>query len=109
MIRFLPTVRVVHFGPELAEVLQCASLWALVARVDVDVNSIDDLTHGASTLHGASLAIDLDPVTDRADHTRALGVFLGQRLSDMWDVLIEADHVHCEYDTQRRFPPPPTT
>lgn len=102
MIRFLPHVRVVYFGPELAEVLAVAALWSLVAGVDVEVNSIDDSGHGPATLHGQSLAIDLDPAGDRREHERELARFLARRLSAPWQVLLESDHVHCEWDTGRR-------
>lgn len=107
MIRFLPTVRLVELPDELCRVLQLAALWSLRAGVDVDVNSVDDGRHGASTLHGASLAVDLDPATDTAEHTRGLAVFLARRLPPGFDVVFEADHVHVEYDSGRRVPPAP--
>jgi hypothetical protein len=103
MLWFKAGVGVRHFGRELAEVLERASEWSLIARVDVEVNSVDDGKHGASTLHGQSLAIDLDPATDRADDTARLARFLAQRLSPVWQVILEVDHVHCEFDTGRRI------
>lgn len=109
MIRFKPEVRIRWFGPELAEALECAGLWSLLHGVDLDVNSIDDSTHGVGSLHGASLALDLDPATDRPDHTADLARFLARRLSASWDVVLEPDHVHVEYDTKRRIAAPPSS
>ena len=103
MIRFAPTVRVKFFNRQIAEVLELASQWALLALVDVDINSIDDSRHGSATLHGHSLAVDLDPVTDRPDHTRDLALFLMRRLPAPWQVVLEHDHVHVEWDTGRRL------
>ena len=103
MMRFGASVRVRVFTPQLADALAIAAEWSLVARVDVDVNSIDDSQHGATTLHGHSLALDLDPATDRPDHTRDLAQFLARRLPAPWQVLLEPDHVHVEWDTGRRI------
>ena len=109
MIRFKPEVRIRYFTPQLAEALEAGGLWSLVRGVDLDVNSIDDSAHGPGSLHGDSLALDLDPGTDRPDHTADLARFLARRLSAPWDVVLESDHVHVEYDTKRRIAAPPTT
>lgn len=104
MIRFAPTVRIVYMSAHLAEALAIASRWSLERRVDLDVNSVDDGQHGAGTLHGASLALDLDPASDRADHTRDLAIYLARQLPPPWQVVLESDHVHVEWDTGRRVP-----
>jgi hypothetical protein len=103
MLRFKPEVRIRVFRAELAGVLLEASLWSLLERVDVEVNSIDDSVHGLTgpTLHGSSLAIDLDTVGDKASDTHALGEYLRRALPAGYDVIFEGDHMHIEYDTHR--------
>lgn len=103
MMRFKPDVRVRLCRDELALVLREASQWSLLERIDVEVNSIDDGAdvHMAASLHGRSLAVDLDTVGDKAADTQALAEHLRRALPPGYDVLLEADHVHVEYDTHR--------
>ena len=103
MIRFKPEVRIVHFTPELAGLLAAASLWSLRARIDVEVNSIDDGAgvHKPTTRHGFSIAVDLDTVGDRVAELRALAEYLWRCLPPWYDVVFEGDHVHVEYDPHR--------
>jgi hypothetical protein len=103
MLRFKPEVRIRVFRAELAGALLEASLWSLLERIDVDVNAVDETPgiHMAGTLHGSSLAIDLDTVGDKAPDTQSLGEYLRRALPTGYDVLFEGDHVHVEYDTHR--------
>lgn len=103
MLRFKPEVRVKVLRPELAAVIGEASLWSLLERVDVEVNAIDETPsiHMAGTLHGFSLAVDLDTVGDKAVDTQSLAEHLRRALPPGYDVLLEADHVHVEYDMHR--------
>jgi hypothetical protein len=103
MIRFKVEVRVVHFDPRLALVLEHASVWSLISGIDVDVNSVDDGAgvHKVGSLHGSSLAIDLDTAGDKSTQTRALAEHLRRRLHPQYDVILERDHVHVEWDAHR--------
>lgn len=107
MLRFESNVRIVYFTEQLARVFHLASVWSLVERIDVVVNSVDDGTHGARTLHGFSLAPDLDTEGDRPEHLPKLHGYLARHLPDPFDVVLEPTHVHVEYDTRRRPPPIP--
>lgn len=106
MLRFEPTVRIIYFSEQLARVFHLASVWALVSGVTVVVNSVDDGKHGAVTLHGFSLAPDLDTEGDRPEHLPELHGYLARHLPQPFDVVLEATHVHVEYDTKRKLPPP---
>lgn len=103
MIRFKPEVRIRRFRRELADVLEEASYWSLVERVDVEINSVDDSApdRSATTLHGSSLAVDLDTAGDKATDTRALADHLRRTLPPGYDVILESDHVHVEWDMKR--------
>lgn len=114
MLRFLPTVRIVRFYAPLGVMLDIASDWSALARVDVDVNSIDDGAHHAGTLHGRSLAVDFDTALDRAADLEDLYQHLRVQLPAGYDVIHEGDHVHVEWDAHRpvsrlSLPPAPPT
>jgi hypothetical protein len=107
VLRFKPDVRIVFVGHQLSQILASACIWSLRARVDVEVNSVDDSAPGRSSLslHGDSLAVDLDTAGDRRDDLNRLAEYMRRNLAIGFDVVLEADHVHVEYDPHR----PPLT
>jgi len=104
MIRFQAGVQVKYYNSRLTPVFEYASAWGLRERTWVDVNSIDDKQHGTTTLHGFSLAVDLDVDGDRPADLKALHGFLARYLPLEYDVVLEVDHVHIEYDLISRAP-----
>jgi hypothetical protein len=103
MIRFRPEVRLGFIDKRLTRVLQAAAVWSFRTGVDVAVNSIEDgaPVHMQGSLHGFGLAIDLETARDVASETQQLGEFLAKWLDRDYDVVLEADHVHVEWDTHR--------
>ncbi len=103
MIRFKPEVRIGIFTERLGDVLYHATLWSLAARLDVEVNSVNDGpgVHQATSLHYFNLAIDLDTVGDKEVDTLALAEWLRRWLHPQYDVVFEGDHVHVEWDARR--------
>jgi len=79
----------------------------------VYVTSIDDKQHGATTLHGWSLAVDLGVAGNVVAQLEKLHGFLARYLPLEYDVILERDHVHVEFDTHRKVvgfaPPRPPT
>lgn len=102
MLRFAPGVHVKYFNRRLSDVLEYASAWGILSRIVVDVNSIDDKAHGARSLHQWSLAVDLDTDGDRSADLQRLHGFLARYLPPEYDVVLEQDHVHVEFDAKRR-------
>lgn len=102
-VRFKPEVRIVYLTAQLADILQQAALWSLRSRIDVEVNSIDDgaAVHMPTTLHGCSLAIDLDTVGDKQPETQQLADWLRRTLDPQYDLVWEGNHVHVEWDAHR--------
>lgn len=102
-LRFKPEVRIVDLSARIAGVLELAALWSLRTRVDVEVNSIDDGAFGRlqNTLHGFSLAVDLDTVGDKQDDLEELAEYLRRTLDPQYDVVWEGDHIHVEWDVHR--------
>ncbi len=101
MIRFKPEVRVGYFNRALAVVLNSASMWSVRARIDVEINSINDSQHSAESLHPYDLAIDLDTVGDGSSDLGLLHAWLARYLPAGYDVVFEGDHVHVEWDMHR--------
>lgn len=104
MLRFQPGVQVKVYNSRLTPILEYASLWGLRERTYVDVNSIDDKVHGPTTLHGSSLAVDLDTDGDKPEDLAKLWTWLARYLPDEYDVILEKDHVHVEFDLISRVP-----
>lgn len=102
-LQFKPEVRIVSLTPQLVAVLELAALWSLRTRVGVEINSIDDGAAGrvGDTLHGLSLAVDVDTVGDKQQDIDELAEFLRRTLPPQYDVVWEKDHVHVEYDVHR--------
>lgn len=102
-LQFKPEVRITYLTPQLANVLQLATLWSLRTRIGVEVNSIDDgqNVHMQTTLHGYSLAVDLDTVGDKQPDTEELAEYMRRVLDPQYDIVWEGDHVHVEWDAHR--------
>jgi hypothetical protein len=107
VLRFKPEVRIEFVGHQLTQIFAAACIWSMRARVDVEVNSVDDGAPGRApaTLHGDSLAVDLDTAGDRRDDLTRLAEYLRRSLAAGFDVVLESQHVHVEYDPHR----PPLT
>jgi len=103
MLRFKPEVRIRDWTDQLNVLFHAVSRWSLVLGVEVEVNSVDDgaAIHQPDTLHGWSLAADLDTVGDAPKDIQSLGAFLRRVLPVGWDIVDEGDHVHAEWDTHR--------
>jgi hypothetical protein len=103
MMRFAPGVAIAVFTAPLAELFALCTEWSLLERRDVEINAVDNGTHGAATLHGRSLAADIDTAGDRPEDLLSLARHLARRLGPTWQIIVEATHVHAEYDTGRRL------
>ena len=104
MVRFEPNVRVVYWSEQISRIVHLASVWSLVTQIGVVINSADDGRHSKTTLHGLSLALDLDTEGDRPNHLPELHRYIARHLPAGYDVLLESDHVHVEFDTHRPTP-----
>jgi hypothetical protein len=103
MMRFKPEVRIRDFTPQLAALFTAVTRWSLSAAVDTEINAVDENVglHMIGTLHGWSLAADVDTVGDVPAETQALAEYLRRVLPPEWDVVFEGDHVHAEWDVHR--------
>jgi hypothetical protein len=69
----------------------------------VQVNSIADPAPGRTpnTLHPFDLAVDIEPIGNATAQRRALADWFRRLLADGFDVVLESDHVHVEWDMRR--------
>lgn len=102
MLRFAPEVRIGFFDERAGLVLHFASVWSLGEQIDVSVSAETGSTPGAGLLHPAGLAWDLDVITDTPDAVKRLARYLASRLPAGYDVALEYDHVHVEFDMRRK-------
>jgi hypothetical protein len=107
MITFRAGIQFHIFRLEIALAIHHASIWSELAGVGVDVNSGADRAHGPNSLHAWDLAIDLDTARDKIEDLRQLHGYLSRNLPPQYDVVLERDHVHVEWDA-RRGPAPLT-
>jgi hypothetical protein len=105
MMRFEPSFRLGVLHQEIAIVLHHASIWSRLANVDLVVNCGSNGKHNPGTLHPWDLALDLDTEGDRLADTQQLYGYLARVLGVAYDVILESDHVHVEYDPHRKPAP----
>ena len=100
MIRFREEVRIAFVFPQLSDVLRAASIWSLLAMLDVCVRSINDGHdhHRPGSLHFYDLAIDL--VVDGAELAESykLAEYLRRVLPAAYQVAYRSGYVHVEWN-----------
>jgi len=103
MLRFKPAVRIGHFNEPLALMLLEACTWSLLTGIDVEINSIRDSApdRASRSLHPFDLAVDFDTVGDQATDLERLADYFRRVLPTPFDIVLEGDHVHVEWDARR--------
>jgi hypothetical protein len=109
VIEFKPSVDLRGIQPEVALALTVAGYVFAEYRVPLVVTAVRDGRHMAGSRHYSGMAADLRlpsrysalPGIDKvvvSDLTKTLG--------DQFDVVLEPDHIHLEFDPQNPEPPP---
>lgn len=98
-----PYVKVIEFNHPTSQFLETVDNWSRLNNKPVNINAIDNGVHGNGgttfTFHGKSLAWDVTPTTFSGDDYTSLGKYLQLRLPAPYQVIIEKDHIHVEWDT----------
>jgi len=97
-----PFVVVKRWDRKTSDLLEAADVWSRKTGVGIDINAIDNGTHGAGSFHGRSLAWDLDTKGDMPGDLVSLAAHLKAELPPPYEIVVEAGHVHVEWDTHRR-------
>lgn len=108
MLRFVglpgtadPYVKIDVFTNRTSILLETANYWSYLNNKIVDINAIDNGEHIATTFHGMSLAWDLDVDGDQHQDLVSLAAYLRIHLQPPYEVIIETDHIHVEWDTHK--------
>jgi hypothetical protein len=96
MLHFKPEARIHFVTSELMCILSNASMWSNKTGIGVEINSIDDGTHGAATGHGLSLAADIDTDGDDPKDLERLFQYMLMFMPTTYTVIKESDHIHVE-------------
>lgn len=85
-----------HFADLVLAV--CRTWWFCVPAIIPTITSAHDGVHMDGSLHYKDLAWDLRTRNLQPDKTEEIARMLRVDLGDDWDVIVEKDHLHCEYD-----------
>lgn len=70
----------------------------LMTRWEAIITSANDGEHMHGSKHYTGEAIDLRIIDISMNEARDLALGLKKALGDDWDVILEKDHIHVEYD-----------
>jgi len=99
----LPGVRLIGLRPEMALALALAQqIYLRYQRVEFAITSVVEGKHKRASLHYAGCAADLRR-PDNAVQAAELGKALREALGDDFDVIVEVDHIHIEYQPKANF------
>ena len=97
-MKFKEGVKVFGIRQEALLILMCAeTVWARQGE-EVVCTSVVDGSHSVASLHFAGCAVDLRIWGLDVEKAAAE---LREALTDEYDVVVEADHIHVEYQPKR--------
>ena len=100
-MRIKPGVKIGGASPELAIGLQIMdSVHRELFGKEITVTSICDGKHSIGSLHYRGEAADLRTKDLEPQSRSQLAQALQQALGADWDVVLEKDHIHVEYDPE---------
>lgn len=100
-MKIKPDVNIVGMRPELAFALACAAdIWAKREQ-EVTVTSVVDGRHSRGSLHYTGCAADLRTRDLPSGTETLLADELRTALGDQFDVILERDHIHLEFQPKR--------
>lgn len=97
-LRLAPNVSLAKATPQIVIALMVAVPVLEYYHSDLYVTSFDDGKHGEGTLHGKGRAFDFRIWYVEAVLREAMIARLAQRLGPEFDVILEPDHGHVEWD-----------
>ncbi|HWR51224.1 MAG TPA: hypothetical protein VN428_08965 [Bryobacteraceae bacterium] len=101
MLLLKPGVRVAGLRPEILLGVVAAERVFEEAGVDLVVTACVDGKHSAGSLHYAGQAVDLRTRDLAAEARPKLGVRIRECLGEDYDVVLEPDHIHLEFQPKR--------
>lgn len=105
MIAIKPGVRIQGMRTEILLAVLVAHELFSEQNQYLTITSCTDGQHKEGSLHYEGLAVDLR--LPNAGKEKVVGQLAG-RLGTEYDVILEADHIHVEYDPKKGMPAPST-
>lgn len=84
--------------PQLLDAILICTAVYIHAGQQITVTSICDGVHSKNSLHYKGLAVDLRTRDLKGITANQLAVRLRKALGNEYDVVVEKDHIHVEYD-----------
>jgi len=100
MISIKETVDLRGMRPEVLLAIVVADQVYTSLGYNCVVTSVTDSKHKPGSLHGIGFAVDLRTKHVPVEQHQAIVSEMSARLGPQFDVVLETDHVHCEYDPQ---------
>lgn len=97
MLKLKSDVKVAGMRPELMLALSVAESVYATKGYDLTVTSICDGTHSRTSLHYCGCAADLRTRDIAPDHHKPLADEIQAALGSDYDVVLEGDHIHVEF------------
>ena len=96
------TVSFQSLAPQLVLALVVANEVYNEYGVELVITSANDSGHGPSSLHYAGAAVDLRTRTLKEEDRQEVRDKIQEKLNIDFDVVLESDHIHLEYQPKRR-------
>ena len=93
-----PGVRISGIRPELVLALILIEPVAYKFNTQLTITSISDGKHGANSLHYKGLAVDIRTRNIEAERRKKFTDAVHAAIGDEFDVVLESDHLHVEFD-----------
>jgi len=97
LLKCKKSVNVAHIKPEINLAIQVAlSVWSRQDEPVLTITSISDSEHGFASLHYVGYAVDIR-IRELHSKPEELVKALTEFLPDDYDVVLESNHIHLEY------------
>ena len=97
LLKLKKSVDPAQIKPEINLAIQVASsIWSRQNEPVLTVTSISDSQHGPASLHYVGYAVDLR-IRELHSNPEDLVKALTEFLPDCYDVILESNHIHLEY------------
>ena len=93
-------VKIANMKPQLILGIMCAMDIYRKHGQELVITSLDDSVHGKDTLHGQGLAVDFRTNYFIPEEAKKVCYEISIRLGKDFDVVLEKDHIHLEYDVK---------